>query len=357
MASSQSDTDGVLGYAAIFDGEADRKYLCPICLVVMRDAVQTSCGHRFCRVCILKVAGGNPLCKCPVDNTYFDFDDEMFPDIAIQREILSLPVKCNQVAEGCPWVGELRNLETHLEGCDYIEIECEFGCSRGRLLRRDVDLHKETCDKRPTICTHCSDQMPYSEITRHQLLECDKLPLNCTQCGRAGIMRGRIQCHLDNDCAHAIVNCQFWKYGCKVKEKRMNIFEHDTQSASRHIKLLEKHVSMQDQTIEDLKNRMKSICRTAIDTNFEMSLKISKLQDCCYMGRLQWKIEVVPGENKYRSPSFYTGYPGYKLHLSLEKKGHIEQDQAYASLFVILESGQFDNDLFFPLNAVCKDPT
>lgn len=54
MAMGQSD--GVLGYEAIFDGEPDRKYMCPICLVIMRDAMQTVCGHRFCKECILKVA-------------------------------------------------------------------------------------------------------------------------------------------------------------------------------------------------------------------------------------------------------------------------------------------------------------
>ena len=54
MAAAQSD--GVLGYEAIFEGEPDRKYTCPICLVIMKNAMQTACGHRFCRECILKVA-------------------------------------------------------------------------------------------------------------------------------------------------------------------------------------------------------------------------------------------------------------------------------------------------------------
>ena len=35
----------------------DNKYMCPVCLCVMRDAMQTSCGHRFCKPCITRVAG------------------------------------------------------------------------------------------------------------------------------------------------------------------------------------------------------------------------------------------------------------------------------------------------------------
>lgn len=56
LAMAMGQSDGVLGYEAIFDGEPDRKYMCPICLVIMRDAMQTVCGHRFCKECILKVA-------------------------------------------------------------------------------------------------------------------------------------------------------------------------------------------------------------------------------------------------------------------------------------------------------------
>ena len=47
---------GILGYEAVFVDDPERKYMCPVCLVVMKEAVQTSCGHRFCEVCIRKVA-------------------------------------------------------------------------------------------------------------------------------------------------------------------------------------------------------------------------------------------------------------------------------------------------------------
>lgn len=39
-------------------GEAvETKFICPVCLSVMREAMQTSCGHRFCKVCITRVTG------------------------------------------------------------------------------------------------------------------------------------------------------------------------------------------------------------------------------------------------------------------------------------------------------------
>lgn len=42
------------GYDVEFDPPLESKYECPICLMALRAAVQTPCGHRFCRSCIEK---------------------------------------------------------------------------------------------------------------------------------------------------------------------------------------------------------------------------------------------------------------------------------------------------------------
>ena len=41
------------GYDEYFDPPLERKYECPICFLGLREPVQASCGHRFCRGCIL----------------------------------------------------------------------------------------------------------------------------------------------------------------------------------------------------------------------------------------------------------------------------------------------------------------
>ena len=40
------------GYDYEFSPAADERFICPVCMLVMRRAVQTSCGHRFCDTCI-----------------------------------------------------------------------------------------------------------------------------------------------------------------------------------------------------------------------------------------------------------------------------------------------------------------
>ena len=42
------------GYDEYFDPPLESKYECPICLLGLREPVQTICGHRFCRGCIVR---------------------------------------------------------------------------------------------------------------------------------------------------------------------------------------------------------------------------------------------------------------------------------------------------------------
>lgn len=51
---SSSVTPDLQGYDVEFDPPLESKYECPICLMGLRSAVQTPCGHRFCNSCIRK---------------------------------------------------------------------------------------------------------------------------------------------------------------------------------------------------------------------------------------------------------------------------------------------------------------
>merc|ERR1712080_446565 len=51
---------------------------------------------------------------CPHDREDINII-KVVDDKGISRAILDLKVNCNHAEDGCPWIGELRNLQTHLD--------------------------------------------------------------------------------------------------------------------------------------------------------------------------------------------------------------------------------------------------
>lgn len=41
------------GHDFVFVDEPSSEQICSVCLLVMKNAVQTVCGHRFCRHCLV----------------------------------------------------------------------------------------------------------------------------------------------------------------------------------------------------------------------------------------------------------------------------------------------------------------
>ena len=67
-------TPGHSGYDKMFLYPLLKRHECPICLLAMRDPVQTECGHLFCRGCLEPVLSKDtPL--CPLDNASLNKDD------------------------------------------------------------------------------------------------------------------------------------------------------------------------------------------------------------------------------------------------------------------------------------------
>ena len=50
--STAENAERISGHDEIFDAPVSTDYKCPICITVLRDPVQTPCGHRFCKACI-----------------------------------------------------------------------------------------------------------------------------------------------------------------------------------------------------------------------------------------------------------------------------------------------------------------
>ena len=70
------------------------------------------------------------------------------PFYAGERDILSFRVKCSYNEYGCPWQGELREMEKHAEECSQELISCPYsmvGCKK-KLLKKNLATHNLAVD-------------------------------------------------------------------------------------------------------------------------------------------------------------------------------------------------------------------
>ena len=123
---------------------------CPICLLVLREPYQvTCCGKSFCKECIERVKSNNQ--SCPTCN---DRGFNLFHNKGLQQSLYDFQIYCSHKSKGCEWIGELRELDKHLnseppadkslEGCPFTVINCPLSHTTGcevRLPRKDVKIH------------------------------------------------------------------------------------------------------------------------------------------------------------------------------------------------------------------------
>jgi TNF receptor-associated factor 4 len=57
--------------------------------------------------------------------------------------------------KGCAWDGTLRDLQVHVETCDFVSVDCPNGCG-ANFERRFLTKHQdEDCPKRTVACEFC----------------------------------------------------------------------------------------------------------------------------------------------------------------------------------------------------------
>lgn len=210
------------------------KYFCAHCDMLLRDAVQTSCGHFYCSSCLCYL-NESPMSEtmiCRKDQKRL-FPKQVFNDRFMRREVLALKVSCASRSNGCSWKGEVCDLEEHSDRCQFVEIpcvHCEAAVQRGAF----VDHLTETCEYRLETCEWCATQIAHIEMKEHRDEQCAFCPILCDDCGGKEVLRGKWKQHrapASGDCAGAKGPCPFAKIGCAArasldpKERRRHLEE------------------------------------------------------------------------------------------------------------------------------------
>ena len=164
-------TNIVGDYERTFVDKIAAKYHCNICSKVLRDAHLTvCCGQHYCDSCLEQWSDSEAQKEkktCP------HCRKEGFESVlnkAMIREINKFRVKCSNHKKGCGWVGELGDLEKHIEsenGCGYVMVGCNYYghdiCSH-RCQRRSLAEHQRRCTLRRYKCEHCGEVDTYDAI-------------------------------------------------------------------------------------------------------------------------------------------------------------------------------------------------
>ncbi|XP_042290083.1 TNF receptor-associated factor 6 [Thunnus maccoyii] len=221
----------VQGYDVEFDPPLESKYECPICLMALRNAIQTPCGHRFCKNCIEKSIRDTGQ-KCPVDNEMLS-QDQLFPDNFAKREILSLTVRCPNA--GCADKMELRHLENHVAQCQFATVPCPQ-CQKS-VRKSNVEEHITVeCQRRPVSCPDCVACFVYEERELHEQ-QCPFANVTCQYCEMV-LIRDQMESHCDTDCPKAPIACNFSTFGCKERMQRHNLAQHMQEFTQMHMRYM-----------------------------------------------------------------------------------------------------------------------
>lgn len=351
---------------------------CTSCLLIIRDPYQVDCcGSGFCRKCIESIKSSRK--PCPSCNEV-DFDTAR--DTRHKRKLYSYKVYCENVSQGCQWVGELGKLEDHLNrnppendqlnGCEFIEINCP-NCSEF-IKRFDFQVHKkEKCPRRPYSCEYCKNFSGSYDAVNNHWLQCESYPDFCpNKCGEK-IRRQFVVKHMQNDCPEHGILCEYDDIGCDAgRITRKNMPNHMHDYMEKHMSLLERHNKSLVKQLEDkiqvaasFKDKKKKFSAE----NQQLKLKIDKMQhqtdrQTKEIQLLHSHTSICPTEinitnfeqhrrenDTWYSRPIYTHPKGYKLNLYIKANGQDAGRNTHASLRIHLMKGEFDDELPWPFRA------
>ncbi|XP_048734999.2 TNF receptor-associated factor 3-like isoform X2 [Ostrea edulis] len=220
------------------------KYTCIICGGVLRDAVQTRCGHRMCGQCGDQLLSSCPEnIKCPADDESCVLlnETEIHGDFSVRKEVRNLEVYCTLRQEGCKELLAWKDLEHHVTICDYKPSSCKYnsyGCQK-IIPRKEVEYHAKDCEYRTILCEYCSRELPLNSLKKHEDIECLGIIIPCKyNCGKQPSPRVEMAVHIENECHNRPRFCKYRTIGCDFKGSEEDLKKHSQDSQDLHLQMI-----------------------------------------------------------------------------------------------------------------------
>ncbi|NWQ60018.1 TRAF2 factor, partial [Neopipo cinnamomea] len=220
-----------------------QKYLCSNCNNILKKALQTLCGHRYCSACLAWIVRNNKSaicqkCKEEDPNTFSEesllAEERAFGDAAINKEISELKVHC--VTLGCSWSGIMKDFEEHQSLCEYALIPCHTGCGHVVMRKKLADHLENGCVNNVTVCQQCQRSLSSSEYQEHSCE--DNL---CKEEKHVQTETASKEKSLSTPSAHKD-GCRFSEVGCSFRGSQEKMKEHEKSALGAHMLLLLQHM-------------------------------------------------------------------------------------------------------------------
>lgn len=355
----------------IFKDNVDPKYLCGHCKKILRNPLQSYCGHRFCKDCMqylmTKNEGKAVMCSsCKMEELMTEYSqlslEQTFPDNALKREFFSLSCQCP--FDKCPWTGSFKDFEMHYVHCEFIPKKSDNSDIDNKFLAENIiKLHKKLSSNEE-IVGQLKNKVEKIEQT-HQRLEIESKKLisknveEGSSVASAVAVAGREGgAAIDSENIHILV---------KKKEDEFKLIEGIFSVLSQELDLNKEKLdgmSRQEKLTFDLKDRVEKksieIEKIMSEKDFvisELETRVLSLDQTSYDGTLIWKISNIQQKRRdaingsvtsLYSPAFYTSKTGYKMCSRIYLNGDGQGKGSHVSLFFVIMRGPNDALLKWP---------
>uniref|UniRef100_A0A7E4W4J1 RING-type E3 ubiquitin transferase n=1 Tax=Panagrellus redivivus TaxID=6233 RepID=A0A7E4W4J1_PANRE len=331
----------------VFTEELPADVICKKCGQVLRRPLKVEpCGHHLCTACLTPEMVTCPECAAIIEH------EKTTPDKTLQRRIRKLGVQCTYKDNGCPWQGELRQLESHTSLCEFADSLCPNGC--GTLIAKgDLDRHiAEDCLKRSTVCEYCKKSIPFKTVKNH-LKACPEAIIDCPNgCDLKGRPRRIINDHLDI-CPRKGSVCPFGEFGCDYTGGKANLQKHIKNEPITHLNLLLNGLLSVRELFAELQLNFEALNRN-MDA---FGAKVDASSRFCATGQFIWRIDGYSSKlaeaksgsvPQIASEPFTTGKHGYKLEMSAALWGDGEAHGKSLSVYLTILKGEYDALISWP---------
>ena len=216
-----------------------------------------------------------------------------------RESVPNIPAKCALVSRGCIWKGDIGNVVTHLDECEYFVVSCSNSCQM-ILQRLELEEHLNSdCTHRNVTCEHCNGTIQFKDLEKHYK-ECLEFPLVCPNACGGTFKRKELQGHIDTDCPNTVIACGYKLFGCNVEMKRCELADHNNNNILVHLEFTKQHVTSKhtfiDGTLKQLQEeKVGSNQITEINQNVKEIQ--TKLVDSATLKTLTDKLVTLETEN------------------------------------------------------------